>query len=150
MERLNKTMTEFVLSEFDKLFKDEITQIEFIDKVIKYAKFLSQKPELWMFVPCGGDGTPFNYSQHGTKEDYQKALDRVLFDGFHLSDIDNYFIHLENEEFEENLTLQKSTNEFSIYTKINTLEDLIPYNLKLRNYDSKNCKTNVQRINNRR
>lgn len=130
MERLNKTMTEFVLEQSEnKPFVQRFTDC------FNYAKFISQKPELWMFIPCGSDGSPFNYSQHGTKAYYQHAVNRVLFDGFHLSDIDNYFIHLENEEFEENLTLQKSTNEFSIYTKINTLEDLIPYNLKLRNYD---------------
>ena len=64
----------------------------------KYANFISQKPELWMFVPCDEDGNvleePENYKEWllDTPYDflykyehclqYQQAQSKVLFKGW--------------------------------------------------------------------
>ena len=129
MERLNKTMTEFVLEQSEnKPFVQRFTDC------FNYAKFISQKPELWMFIPCGSDGSPFNYSQHGTKEDYQQALDKVIFD--EVTDVrtwhDEVYFFCGKNEFTFDLV---ESVLFTDEKEIKTLEDLITYNLKLRNND---------------
>lgn len=82
------TMLEFVLKSND------------LESIKNYAKFLSQKPEKWMFVPCDDEGNVleepvlfkewivsdhyFNASESVTHQCrmYQQALDRVIFEGF--------------------------------------------------------------------
>ena len=93
-------------TEFVKLVKDNSTSLtersianQYI-QCLRYANFVSQKPELWMFVPCDEDGNvleepeqynswlnkksidwgkvPFNIDLH-TFEKYQQAQYRVLF-----------------------------------------------------------------------
>lgn len=66
---------------------------EFKEVVKNYASFLKQPLTLGMFVPCDNEGnvleepqTEFKYLKGSTGEDiqkeYQKAKERVLFDGF--------------------------------------------------------------------
>lgn len=93
-------------TEFVKLVKDNSTSLtersianQYI-QCLRYANFVSQKPELWMFVPCDEDGNvleepeqynswlnkksidwgkvPFNIDLH-TFEKYQQAQSKVLF-----------------------------------------------------------------------
>ena len=93
-------------TEFVKLVKDNSTSLtersianQYI-QCLRYANFVSQKPELWMFVPCDEDGkvleepeqynswlnkksidwgkVPFNIDLH-TFEKYKKAQSKVLF-----------------------------------------------------------------------
>ena len=89
------TMLEFVLESND------------LESIKNYAKFLSQKPEKWMFVPCDEDGNvleepkakdyfPTNKPiDQFTEEDkkgfsdyyspmmiFEQALYRVIFEGF--------------------------------------------------------------------
>lgn len=93
-------------TEFVKLVKDNSTSLTEISianqyiQCLRYANFVSRKPELWMFVPCDEDGNvleepeqynswlnkksidwgkvPFNVDLH-TYEKYQQAQSKVLF-----------------------------------------------------------------------
>ncbi|PHS03970.1 MAG: hypothetical protein COA88_14560 [Kordia sp.] len=49
--------------------------------IFKYAEFLKQPLELWMFVPCGEDGLPLTrvelmYDQVKAQAGYSKAIDK--------------------------------------------------------------------------
>ena len=88
------------------------TMLEFVqesnelESIKNYAKFLSQKPEKWMFVPCDDEGNVLEEPKGekccaGIQNDcgcgghlqyddeyvhqYKKAIDRVIFEGFTLS-----------------------------------------------------------------
>ena len=78
-----QTMLEFVLQSND------------LESIKNYANFLSQKPEKWMFVPCDDEGNVLEEPTKSIKiiggenlankkriEQYQQALDRVIFEGF--------------------------------------------------------------------
>jgi len=85
------SMTEFVLlnSEIHYTIQSES---EFYNVVINYANFLSQKLELWMFVPCKlVDGVwvvleePFNDGENdqyysSAMQEYQEVKERCLFE----------------------------------------------------------------------
>lgn len=74
-------MTDFVRKSFEKVKKtDKEILFEYIS-ICRYQEFLKQPLELGMFIPCV-DNEPFNYTIHGNKEQYDKAKDKVLFDGF--------------------------------------------------------------------
>jgi hypothetical protein len=80
------SMTDFVLEQSSFLNKAEyrnfsLGMLDFAINTTKYANFLKQPLELWMFVPCV-DNEVFNYSKHGNKEQYNKAKERCLFEGF--------------------------------------------------------------------
>jgi hypothetical protein len=63
-------------------------------KIVNYAKFISQKPELWMFIPCDEEGNILKEPKINTNrangfdvddfylEQYQKAQSKVLFKGW--------------------------------------------------------------------
>jgi len=121
---------------------------------IFYAKFITQPLELCMFVPCDEDGNvleePKDFENllfhieiklfDGTKEvveevlQYQQAKAKILFEGFEVLSIEcvcnsNLYIHFLNdkvkieEHFEEIIT--------KLPKQVETIEDLIPYNLEL-------------------
>ena len=88
------TLNEFVLTPSQS--DDLIWRISVID----YALFLNQKPILGMFVACDEDGCvmeePQNFNKYQSGfmptlsplwsecQQYQSALDRVIFEGFEL------------------------------------------------------------------
>lgn len=101
MEKLI-SMVDFVLEQSEGIKSDMLGYGEFIDKVVKYAKFLKQSLTLGMFVPCDEDGNvlqePDRWDDYvkapesfdGNKEwydlyAYEQAKERVLFDGFEVS-----------------------------------------------------------------
>ena len=53
---------------------------------INYAKFISQKLELWMFVPCDEDGNVFEewHDIDNRNVLYDEAKERCLFEGFEM------------------------------------------------------------------
>lgn len=70
---------------------------------LRYAKFLTQPLELWMFVPCdkNGDVLEFkefetwsksNYEYNVYMDKYQKAKEKVLFEGFDFIKMSEYYI----------------------------------------------------------
>jgi hypothetical protein len=119
------SMTDFVLLECN------YNQIN-----IKYAKFLKQPKEIWMFVPCDEDGNvlekpkienmPF-CSVNGEGYDYailkyEQAKERVLFERFKLGayPLERFVLH-DNPSF--GLVIDSFKEE--------TIEDLVRYDLTL-------------------
>jgi hypothetical protein len=107
--------------------------------VYKYAKFLGQKPTLGMFVACDEDGNileqPCDIMDTDKCRDcacreYQKALSRVIFDGFELDIASENVNAIKNEE---KFRIAFTKTCVAILGKtINTLEDLTPYNLTVK------------------
>lgn len=110
---------------------------ELLKKICKYAHFLRQPLELWMFVPVGEDGKvledPKEYKGDYDLEllQWEHAWDRVLFEGFEVVDTskddDGIPMVVKNKDcyaayFEDGVWNLKR-NE--------TIESLIPYNLTL-------------------
>ncbi|MBC7524824.1 MAG: hypothetical protein H7239_10330 [Flavobacterium sp.] len=79
------SMTDFVLGE---KVKSILTCIEAYVLIRKYAQFLKQPLELWMFVPCDSDGNVLEYKQNEylsslkpyERQEYQQAKERCLFE----------------------------------------------------------------------
>ncbi|ASK29703.1 hypothetical protein CEY12_06115 [Chryseobacterium sp. T16E-39] len=127
MEKLI-SMTDFVL-QFEKpvgYFEDQSDflhcQVEYMQNVMNYAKFLKQPLTLGMFVPCDEECNvlsepilgrePFsnneedfsNWERHRKK--YIEAKEKVLFDGFEIGSLNTVFnvelgltIYLDNCQF---------------------------------------------------
>ena len=124
------SMTDFVLEQTKiNQFRDDC---EFAYPVRKYAKFLKQPLQLWMFVPCDENENvleaPQLYFEGGAKEylklqkEYQQAKERCLFEGF-IFDFESKYTYY--------LKLEKGIS-FSIHKKIESnIEYCIKYNLQL-------------------
>jgi hypothetical protein len=139
-------MTDFVLerskqSIIDLTFEESIKKtIKIVKEIFEYAKFLKQPLKLEMFVPCDEDGNvlemPVNYDvwlelhnknvdgEKGTigfllHEEYQKAKEKVIFEGFELCP--------------NNGNVLKKGNILINISNLETIEDLIPYNLEVKN-----------------
>jgi hypothetical protein len=126
------SITDFVLEQ--KALK--IMRLVKLQRIEKYANFLKQPLELWMFIPCDEDynflekpvieNMPF-CSVNGEGYDYailkyQQAKERVLFKGF---------------EYNKNLNQVKTYVSYCcldtrLFKKL-TIENLIHYNLELTN-----------------
>lgn len=97
-------MTDFVL----EIDNDELSEAK-IESIFKYAKFLKQPLELWMFVATDQDGNVLEipnsnnekYNKYGINqnvfyeeiyyqdlEEYKKSKERCLFEGFEIYDED--------------------------------------------------------------
>jgi hypothetical protein len=96
--------TDFNIQQFDCLFYDQITESQYIDRVIRFAKNLKRPIDKNMFVPCLPDGdifqTPTSCSKscspidycvggkcdiegcYGQVGRYEEACKTVLFDGW--------------------------------------------------------------------
>ena len=126
------SMTDFVLEQEDFL---DITNKQKLECIIKYANFLKQPLELWMFVPVDENGNvlecPHNYGllnlyPTGDKLmdlsfkdslEFQQAKERCLFEGFDL--LVGQTINTKNPEI------------FGKEMKDLIIEDLVKYNLQL-------------------
>jgi hypothetical protein len=119
------SMTDFILEQ--KTLK--IMRLVKLQRIEKYAHFLQQPLELWMFVPCDNDGNILEEKSifNTTDEDYifdsesfnkyQQAKERCLIEGFTYDgvkyiDYKNYCIRI------------------SVLPNL-TFQDLTKYNLKL-------------------
>lgn len=92
-----------------------------INKIRNYANFLKQPLKLEMFVPCV-NGEPFNHSKHGNVEQYEKAKEKVLFEGFSfVKKLDDYCGNL-FYRFEQNDEILNIN--FSHYSSIEKLIEL--------------------------
>ena len=148
MERLI-SMTDFVLEQNTK-WEYETDAMTHLSIIIGYAEFLKQPLTLGMFVPCDEDGNimdepktccsgrecgcmgmPYNYFSREELNGYEEALNRVLFEGFHLigdkeielKGTDNWFVFNEKSiEF---------SNEFSQEKYVYKVDDLVELELIL-------------------
>lgn len=122
------SMTDFVLEQKEKLKNSEqgfnIEKYGFIINVCNYAKFLKQPLEQFMFVPCDENGNVLEKPNAGmfgydhVYNNYNKAKERVLFEGFEYDNKMEYW-HNKHISFDEEFCENK------------TIEDLIQYNLTL-------------------
>jgi len=132
-----------------------ILQDNGIHQVVSYAKFLFQKLELWMFVPCKlVDGVwvvleepkeipcaecldhhslTCDFCKEELKE-YQQAKERCLFEGFEYkkelkNSGGNYTHFLENKDIQ----IYIQWGGFHLFGKydLKTIEDLVKYNIEL-------------------
>lgn len=103
------------------------------ENILRYAKFLKQHLELWMFVPCDEKGNVLEEKSifNTTDEDYifdseafdnyKKAKERVLFEGFEFQDAnEDYpmpFVYLKDD-----ITLYPET-----FDERDKVEDLVYY-----------------------
>lgn len=142
------SMTDFVLEQSEILHKEQknrnfnLGMLDFATNSIKYARFLKQPLELWMFVPCKLVGNEFanwqpmqepeslkgyyETNSEGMKQEsilrqeYQQAKERCLFKIYSFEEeCDDFWYFAINE-----LTLIG-------IDKVGTIEDLVKYNLQL-------------------
>jgi hypothetical protein len=122
------SMTDFVL---DRNKSEEVCREDFV-KCSRYANFLKQPLELWMFVPCDEKGNvlehsiepeyPYNdktcdiWSQYDIYlKKYQQAKERVLFEGF---EIKGDFLLLNNYTFAVTSDLKLYIEDFGCVEKL--------------------------------
>ena len=123
------SMTDFVLEQKEKLKNSEqgfnIEKYDFIINVCNYAKFLKQPLEQWMFAPCDENGNILLDGVNWNKKFYQKAQERVLFEGFKVKKNDRWTTFFYKKEFFTSFT------SFSYIFKNKTIEDLIDFDVTL-------------------
>jgi hypothetical protein len=125
---------EYLLSMTDFIHLQKMsfrTDQKFKELVIRYANFLQQPLELWMFLPCDEEGNflkgeleqgmTFNEIK---KENliYQQAKERCLFEGFTFNRKDKYCYYLRQYDNYTMIILKET---------IKTIQDIIESNLKL-------------------
>lgn len=147
MKTLDKTMTDFVLDSIKEYQQKNdgtrLFSVKPIDDIEKYAKLLSQPLTLGMFVPCDEEGNvlkgkPLSPAEdsdwikwENEQEDYFKALDKVIFEGFEIKDLGDKLYRLSNEN--EGFTLIfRNFNDRMLSLECKSVEDLIQYKLKLK------------------
>jgi len=142
--KFNKSMLEYVEIIRDKMnekapLKNELA-LKYFDKVFNYSDFLSQKLEIWMFVPAvfkDGKWVVLSKPMHPISDniteeglhgryraelkEYQTALSKVIFEGF---------------EYNEALHQLKCYTDYCRLDTIGlekyTIESLIKYNLDIK------------------
>lgn len=149
-------MTDFVLEQSEK----KQSTSEFKEAVIKYANFIKLPLNLSMFLPTDDEGNVLQepepiYEQQTLYEDaepsydveevenYKKAIEKVIFDGFELTTAINklcftkqnikiIFIKEKAKDFiNTNVFLENLlTNQI---LEIKTIEDLVQFNLQIKN-----------------
>lgn len=139
------SMTDFVLEQ-RKIYEGDFEDLA--DLYYRYAKFLKQPLELWMFVPCDEDGNVLEIPQPTEGDDgnwnyqarfskYQQAKERCLFDGFEFTESQKYSTingiknsvhwYTKNRLY---LTTKKEDGYHS-YFQLFTIEDLIQCDVQL-------------------
>lgn len=89
-------MTDFVLEQ-KLMLNIQGYEKKFISNVSNYANFLKQPLELEMFVPVDEEGNVFEEPIETVggvelySEKYQKAKEKVLFEGFEIRDKGNFY-----------------------------------------------------------
>ena len=124
------SMTTFVLEQDEKWEKQNIANSDMLNNIVKYANFLKQPLELWMFVPCDKNGNVLDkpnvgmYGYDHVYTNYTKAKEKCLFKGFEYKNkslwycdgFDRIIIYTENLCFDS----------------CKTIEDLLKYNPQLK------------------
>ena len=145
-------MVEFVKLQIQRIIDCEITHIRSHNEIVKYANFLSQTPEIWMFVPAKFENgvwavleAPRSYSDNRTakadlyseqyKKEYTDAKERCLFEGFEVYETEFF-----NKDLPKSICIydvihplwwHKDTMSWHLSRDIKTIEDLCKYNLTL-------------------
>jgi hypothetical protein len=156
--------TDYTIQQFDLLFTDKISRDTFIDRVITYSKFLKKPIQKIMFVPCdelnnileeptpcSKSCSPIDYCVggkcdiegcYGQVGRYEKAKERVLFDGwgFFQNSLSGAETGVRNEVvfndnviyFYEDRPAMFVSADLTFKTPIYTIEDLFKTGLDLK------------------
>lgn len=151
-------MTDFVIENENMVKQTESEMSKDLFKLAQYAHFLKQPLELWMFVPCSANGNVLNkpfvfYSEEDIKhlkgieieianeankkvEEYQRAKERVLFEGFEYSDSHKKGLVYDLDLFvfpygENRFGLTKKEEGFRTWFQLFTVEDLVQCKIQL-------------------
>lgn len=127
------SMTAFVLEQEPKLDESYKVAENAIESIFKYANFLKKPLTLGMFVPTDEDGNVleepreddhsfYTHNNKSVQEEYSEAKERVLFEGFELSDDKLYLEGI----FYLNINDYKNIEDLMFFGAI----DLTPYALK--------------------
>jgi hypothetical protein len=157
MEKLI-SMTDFVLEVLKSAKPLNMAYFEFniqkLKRIENFSKFLKQKLELWMFVPCKivndvwvvlKEPKNKNFSEEEKmakidmqyNQEYQEAKDRVLFEGFEVESLEVYLIWIYIKEYNSDKGdfriqyAKKSKSFWYSFNEFKTVEDLVQYNLPL-------------------
>ncbi len=128
----------------------------FIKEAMNYAKFLQQKPKLSDFIPCDEKGSVLQEPHEDDSTDssgqtdwgeyykldteYQKAVDRVLFEGWKITNNGSSGVAISNggytikfwKDNEIGIEEGETTRLNNTDIKIKTYENLTKYNLKFK------------------
>lgn len=126
--------TEFVKLVYKQYWFNNITNEKALEIVANYANFISQKPELWMFVPCDEDGEvipELKYTGYKEgdiywlrhKEILEKAQSKILFKDLFLQD-NNFYKWVDDTNIYLPITVQD-------ILEANSIEELIFDELEL-------------------
>ena len=114
------------MTDYVKLIDSQAGNGGHYDKIIRYANFLRRPLKLEMLVPCDENGNVlfdidycFKNKVDYCRDEYQKALSKVLFKG------------LEFQAKNSELWRLKINGKSEAVLKNKTIEDLIKYNLEL-------------------
>lgn len=107
-------------------------EVQKIDKMRNYANFLKQPLELWMFVPCNEEGgvleEPDGYSSFEYLQQYQKAKERCLFEGFfNTTEAPQYKMYIQNG-MQSVFYITRNSNAIKNIYGMKIIEDLIKEN----------------------
>jgi hypothetical protein len=119
------SMTDFVLEQEQPTYLEKEEFEDVFYKIHNYANFLKKPLEICMFVPCDENGDILRDGVNWNKKFYQKAQERVLFEGFEVKKNDRWTTFFYKKEFFTSFT------SFSYIFKNKTIEDLIDFDVTL-------------------
>lgn len=150
MENLIST-TDFNIQQFDLLFYEQLTESQYIDRVVRYAKILKRPIHKNMFAPCQSNGdiieeplqkdyTDCNDEQNKIDwlcdlDKYNKSKETVLFKdwGFFVNSLSAVEIGIRNEVIFKDCVIYFIEDKPAMFieaikniqTPISTVEDLL-------------------------
>jgi hypothetical protein len=150
---LNKSMVKYVKLTQETLGLCADTYKIFSERVLHYSVKLSLTPRLGHFIPCDENDVPLVKPEQPWQDSimeqalharykmelhkYQKACDRVLFEGFYIDKMSNDVSRVKNLSFTIFWYNLFKKNEWSLSQGIMTYEDLIKYNFLLTDAGAK-------------
>ena len=124
-----------------QLYEEYLTTDMLSESVVEsyneYIDYTAQPLELGQFIPCNSKGEPMEKPREedgepGKKMEYQKALDKVLFEGWdtmiHSKEITNGYGAMLTSENNQMYFMGSGRTEWE---EINTIEDLITSGIDL-------------------
>ena len=137
-------MVDFVLEQSKTNDIDFIQGLQKLERIYKYANFIKQPLQLWMFVACylrNGIWIPYTKETLlNTSElfnEWEQAKERCLFDGFEFTESQNFSTvnKIKNSVHwytKDRLYLTtKKENGYHSYFQLFTVEDLVQCDLQL-------------------
>jgi len=137
------SMEDYVIETYNDESKYMLNDV-FAKMAINYAELLKSKPTLGQFVPTDDEGNVLEEPHkddsyeieagselfQGEIDDYQTALDKVIFDGWVLYEVTKHSTIIVNGE--NYIHFYFDNDVYINHANISTISDLIKYNLKLK------------------